>query len=549
MNASAATKEPEAKPEGHSEGGAERASIAGRAGIVGAGTLVSRVLGLGRDLVLAATFPRAATDLFFVAFTIPNALRQLLAEGALSSSFVPVLAKIEQNDGREAAERFYAKLRGAMWVILIVTCVVGVAAAPLLCELFAAGFHARPGAFERTVAITRAVFPYLLFMGLAALGAGALQVRKRFGIAAFAPALLNVGMIACALALAPVLAKHGVDPLYALAVGALIGGALQVAAQIPDLKRAGFVAPLRVDFRDPQLREVVRRIAPMTLGLMIYEVDLVLSRRFLSQAGEGANSWFYYAQRLCDFPQGIFSLALATATLPSLAKLAAAGDREEVAKTASHALRLALYVALPASALLVALAQPIVVATFARGQFDQASVDGTTAALVVQGLGVFVVASVRQLVPLYYALGDTRTPVIVSGVDLLAFIGIALATRGPWGHVGVSAAVTGSSIVQLALLAWLVKKPLPELRWSMVSRSALTCAIASIGAALAGYGAARLGAPLARVPGVGAMLQAGVAASVFLVAYVALCRVLRNEEQAELEAAFARRLRRRRAKA
>lgn len=526
----------------------ERKSIAGRAGVVGAGTLVSRVLGLGRDLVLAATFPRAATDLFFVAFTIPNALRQLLAEGALSSSFVPVLAKIEENDGKEAAARFYAKLRGAMWVILIVTCVVGVAAAPLLCELFAAGFHARPGAFERTVAITRAVFPYLLFMGLAALGAGALQVRKRFGIAAFAPALLNVGMIACALALAPVLAKQGVDPLYALAVGALIGGALQVAAQAPDLKRAGFVAPLRIDFRDPQLREVVRRIAPMTLGLMIYEVDLVLSRRFLSQAGEGANSWFYYAQRLCDFPQGIFSLALATATLPSLAKLAAKGDREEVAKTASHAMRLALYVALPASALLVALARPIVVATFARGQFDQASVDGTTAALIVQGLGVFVVASVRQLVPLYYALGDTRTPVIVSGIDLLAFIGIALATRGPWGHVGVSAAVTGSSIVQLAMLAWLVKKPLPELRWSMVSRSVVTCTLASIGAALAGWFAARLGAPLARVPGIGGLLPAGVGAGVFLVVYVALCRVLRNEEQAELEAAFGRRLRRSRSK-
>ncbi len=519
-------------------GAGERRAIAGRAGIVGAGTLVSRVLGLGRDLVLAAFFPRAATDLFFVAFTIPNALRQLLAEGALSSAFVPVLAKVEEEEGAERAEEFYARLRGVMWVVLALACVVGVAAAPLLCELFAAGFHARPGAFERTVAITRAVFPYLFFMGLAAIGAGALQTRKRFGVAAFAPALLNVAMIVCAIALAPVLARHGYDPLYALAIGALVGGALQVWAQLPDLRAAGFTARLSVNFRDPHIREVARRIAPMTLGLMIYEVDLVLSRRFLSQAGEGANSWFYYAQRLCDFPQGIFALALATATLPSLAKLVARGEREEVAATAAHAFRLALFVGLPASALLFALARPIVVAVFARGAFDAVSVDGTTAALMVQGLGVVFVAMVRQLVPLYYALGDTRTPVAISGVDLLAFIAIALLARGPLGHVGVSLAVTGSSLVQMGFLMVLLRKRLPELRWSMIGKSTLTAALASIAAGAAGYSAARA-APLSGLfPGV-------LGGLVFVAVYVAACRALGNEELAEISAGLSRRLRRR----
>jgi len=527
-------------------GQAERRAIAGRAGLVGAGTLVSRVLGLGRDLTLAAFFPRAATDLFFVAFTIPNALRQLLAEGALASAFVPVLAKVEEDEGEAAAERFYANLRGAMWIVLIGTCVVGVIAAPWLCELFAAGFHARPGAFERTVAITRAVFPYLLFMGLAALGAGALQTRKRFGVAAFAPALLNVAMIVCAIALAPVLARHGIDPLYSLAIGALVGGGLQVWAQMPDLRRAGFTARLGADFSDPRLRDVVRRIAPMTLGLMIYEVDLVLSRRFLSQAGEGANSWFYYAQRLCDFPQGIFSLALATATLPALAKLVAKGDREEVAKTAAHSFRLALWVGLPATALLVALARPIVVATFARGAFDQASIDGTTSALVVQGLGVVIVAMVRQLVPLYYALGDTRTPVLISGVDLLAFIAIALALRGPWGHVGVSAAVTGSSIVQMALLMMLLRMRLPELRWSSIGKSLVTASAAAIGAGFAGFAAAAAVRPLSTVRAVGGLVPALVGALVFAVVYLALGRVFGNEEQAELVSGLRRRLRRRR---
>jgi putative peptidoglycan lipid II flippase len=526
------------------ERGAERAAIAGRAGLVGAGTLVSRVLGLGRDLVLAAMFPRALTDLFFVAFTIPNALRQLLAEGALSSAFVPVLAKIETDEGPKEAAKFYARLRGLMWIVLIAACAIGVMAAPLLCELFAAGFHARPGAFERTVAVTRAVFPYLLFMGLAALGAGALQVRKKFGVAAFAPALLNVGMILGAVVLAPILVAHGTDPLYALAIGALVGGALQVWAQMPDLKRAGFTEPLAIDLKDPKLRLVLARIAPMTIGLMIYEIDLVLSRRFLSEAGEGANSWFYYAQRLCDFPQGIFSLALATATLPSLAKLVAKGDREEVARTFAHALRLALWVALPATAILVALARPLVIAFFARGKFDAASIDGTTAALIVQGLGVFVVAIVRQVVPLYYALGDTKTPVWISGVDLAAFVAIALLLRGPVGHVGVSAAVTGSSIVQMILLVIWVKKPLPELRASMVLPSAMKSALAAVVAGAVAFAVAWASRPLGHVRAIGGLLPALAGCSAFAVVYLAIGRAIGQEEQAQLVAGLRRRLRR-----
>jgi putative peptidoglycan lipid II flippase len=527
----------------------DRQSIAKRASVVGLGTLLSRALGLGRDLVLAALFPRAATDLFFVAFTIPNALRQLLAEGALSSSFVPVLAGLDAKDGKKVAEEFYAKLRGAMWIVLVLCTVAGFAAAPLLCELFAAGFHARAGAFEKTVGLTRAVFPYLLFMGLAALSAGALQTRRKFAVAAFAPALLNVSMIVAAFTLPPVLAARGIDPLYALAIGALVGGFLQVVAQIPALRRAGFTQKLRIDLKDPNVREVIRRIGPMTLGLMIYEIDLVLSRRFLSECGEGANSYFYYAQRLCDFPQGIFALALATATLPSLSALAAKGDRDELAKTAAHALRLALFVGLPATALLAALAKPLVIAAFARGAFDATSIDGTSRALVVQGLGVFAVALVRQLVPLFYALGNTRTPVLVSGLDLLAFIAIALTLRGPLGHVAISWAVTGSSIVQMLLLAWFLQKSLPELRLRAVLPSAMRTLVASVAAAAGAFGAAWVTARAPRVPFVSGLLPAMVGGVAFVVIFVIAGKLLGNEEQAQLTAGLARRLRRGRAKA
>jgi putative peptidoglycan lipid II flippase len=525
----------------------DRRAIAKRAGVVGLGTLLSRVLGLARDLVFAALFPRAATDLFFVAFTIPNALRQLLAEGALSASFVPVLAKVEAQRGPRAAEALYAKLRGAMWIVLVVTCVAGVAGAPWLCELFAAGFHARPGAFEKTVAITQVVFPYLLFMGLAALGAGALQTRRRFAVAAFAPGLLNVAMIGCALALPPLFLARGVDPIFALAAGALVGGLLQVVAQLPELRRAGFAGPLQFSLRDEDVREVVRRILPMTLGLMIYEVDLVLSRRFLSECGEGANSYFYYAQRLCDFPQGVFSLALATATLPSLSSLVAKGDRREVAKTAAHALRLALFVALPATALLVALARPIVIGAFARGAFDAASVDGTTRALVVQGLGVVLVAVVRQVVPVFYALGNTRTPVLISGLDLLAFVAIALTLRGPLGHVGVSWAVTGSSFVQMALLLVALHRALPDLHARDLALSAAKSTIASCLAAIAAFFAAAAAFGLPRLPYVGGLVPVIVGAVVFLAAFLVVGRAIGHDEQRQLVGAVMRRVRRSRA--
>lgn len=525
------------------EASRDRRAIAKRAGVVGVGTLASRALGLVRDLVLAAFFVRADTDLFFVAFTIPNALRQLLAEGALTSAFIPVLANVEEKEGPDAAATFYAKLRGAMWIVLVVFTVGGIAAAPLLCELFATGFHARPRAFERTVDLTRAVFPYLLCMGLAALAAGALQTRRKFAVAAFAPTLLNVAMIASAIALPTFFLARGLDPLYALAVGALVGGVLQVGVQAPAVRAAGFRKRISFDLRDPNVREVIRRVGPMTFGLMIYEIDLVLSRRFLSEAGEGANSYFYYAQRLCDFPQGIFALALATATLPSLSSLVARGDRNELARTAAHALRLALFVALPATTLLVSLAHPIVVAVFARGAFDATSVEGTSIALVVQGTGVFAVALVRQLVPMFYAMGNTRTPVIVSALDLCAFIAIALGLRGRFGHVAVSAAVSGSSIVQMALLALAMRRELPELHARDVLGSAMRSLFAAVAAGLAAFGVAWLVRGVS-IPVVGELVPAALGAAAFVVVFVLAARLVGSEEQAELAAAIRRRMRR-----
>lgn len=520
------------------EGKRERSRLVARAGVVGAGTLASRVLGLVRDMALAALFDRDATDAWWVAFTIPNALRSLLGEGAITSAVVPVLSEKLARDGDDAAKRFFARVRGASLVALVVVTVAGMLFARPLTELFAAGYHDRPGEFARTVELTRVVFPYILLMGTAALGMAALNANRRFAVAAFAPGLLNVALIAAAFA-APYLATG--DPVRALAYGALVGGVLQVIAQWPALRRIGYGGwPAFV--LDADVREVLRRIAPLTFGIGIYYVDLVLSRRFLSELGPGAQSYFSWAMRLCDFPQGIFVMALSTAALPSLSTLAAKGAKGELAKTWAHGMALAMFVAIPASAALVALGEPIVVALFQRGAFDANAAHETARALLWQGGAIWTVAVVRQTVPALYALGDTRTPVVVSALDLTAFIALAVGLRGPMGHVGISVAVAGSSAVQMVLLLVGLRWRLGTIEGGALARSAARSLGASLLGAVAGWGAARLlspegeaGALLRIVPGVAGM-------TAFTVVFLLAAWGMRAPELEDILGALRRRL-------
>jgi putative peptidoglycan lipid II flippase len=524
------------------EGRRERGRLVARAGVVGAGTLASRVLGLVRDMVLAAMFDRDATDAWWVAFTIPNALRSLLGEGAVTSAVVPVLSEKLAVDGDEAARRFFARVRGASLLALVVVTALGMVFARPLTELFAGGYHDRPGEFERTVELTRVVFPYIFFMGTAALGMAALNANRRFAVAAFAPALLNVALIAAAVA-APLFA--GGDPVRALAWGALAGGVLQVAAQWPALASIGY-AGRPVFALDDDVRKVLRRIAPLTFGIGIYYVDLVLSRRFLSGLGPGAQSYFSWAMRLCDFPQGIFVMALSTAALPSLSTLAAKGAKDELARTWAHGMGLALFVAIPASAALAVLGEPIVVALFQRGAFDAVAARETARALLWQGGAIWTVAAVRQTVPAFYAMGDTRTPVVVSGIDLCAFIGLAVGLRGPMGHVGISVAVAGSSAVQMVLLLAGLRRRMGTIAAPALARSAGRTVAATVVASVAGWGAAAVCGGWESQAGVLARTLPGVAGmAAFGLVFALAAWGLRSPELEEIGGAVARRLRRR----
>lgn len=533
--------------EGAGDEGKERDKLVGRAGIVGAGTLFSRVLGFGRDAVIAALFTRRETDAFWVALTIPNALRQLLAEGAVSSAVVPVLSDRLAKGGDQAGRAFFARARGASLAALVVVTALGVVFARELTWLFASGYGASDGGSKLalTADLTRAMFPYIFFMGTAALGMAALNAKRRFAVAAFAPALFNVGIIGAAFALRGPLAARGIDPSMALAVGVLAGGVLQVVAQLPALRAIGYVGRPVFDFSDPHVREMFRRIVPMTFGLGVYYVDLVLSRRFLSELGEGAQSWFSWASRLCDLPQGIFVMAISSATLPSLSTFAAKGQIDELVTTWAHGMRLAMFVAIPCSVALVVLGEPLVALLFERGHFDAEASHETARALAWQGGAIFTVAATRQLIPAFHALGDTRTPVVVSALDLAAFVALAMALRGPLRHVGISVAVAGSSAVQMLLLAIALRRKLGALRGAEILVSGARVLAASIIAALASGFLARIttglvpGATGRALPGLGSALLFG---AVFLVAAWGLGA----RELAELAAPVRRRIARRR---
>ncbi len=523
------------------EGRTEREQLVGRAGIIGAGTFLSRILGFGRDMAIFALFTRGQTDAFAVALTIPNTLRQLLAEGAVSSAVVPVLSERLAKGGDDAGRAFFARARGVSLLALAVVSLLGVVFAGPLTDLFAPGFHGVPGQFERTARLTRWMFPYLFFMGTAALGMAALNAKKKFAVAAFAPALLNVALIAAAFALRGPLEARGVDPVLALAIGVLLGGALQVVAQYPALAAIGYWGRPIFDLRDPYVREMLRRIVPITLGLGIYYVDLTLSRRFLSDLGEGAQSYFFLASRVCDFPQGIFVMALSTAALPSLATFAAKGNMDELAKTWAHGMRLSMFVALPCSAAMIVLSEPVLVLLFQRGHFDAFSAHQTARALAWQGGAIFTVAAVRQLVPVFHALGDTRTPVVVSALDLIVFIVLALSLRGSFGHVGISIAVAGSSAVQMVLLFLCLVRRLGTNRMSELASSTARILAASMVASVGGWGSARIlsggGGTIARsLPGL-------VGAMVFGVIYFTVAWGLGSRELGELAAPVRRRLR------
>jgi putative peptidoglycan lipid II flippase len=413
----------------------ENRQIARAAGLVGFFTLISRVAGLVRESVVAYYFGAGlAADAFFVAFRLPNLLRRFVAEGAMSTAFIPVFTDYLTNRTREEAIRAASALATLMAIGLAILTIVGVVFAPFWTALFAPGFVEEAGKFALTVRLTRLVFPYIFLVSLVALTSGILNSLRHFAAPAMSPIFLNLAMIAAAFLLCPRLAV----PIEGLAYGVLIGGVLQLALQIPPLLRHGVRILPCWQPRHEAVGRALGLMAPMVFGTAVYQINIMVDTTLASVLPSGSVSYLWYADRVFEFPLGIFAVALGTAVLPSFAAQAARGAYDELRHSLAFSIRLNNFIALPAAVGIMTLATPIISVLFQRGAFGFDQVVLTAQALSAFALGLWSVSMVRLLVPAFYALNDTRTPVVTAAVAFVANCCCSVLVMGPVAATGES---------------------------------------------------------------------------------------------------------------
>ena len=392
--------------------------------IVGAFTLLSRVTGLLRDMVYSRMFGAGLLmDAFLVAFKIPNFMRRLFAEGAFSQAFVPVVSEYKVQRPHEEVRELVAGAMGTMaWFLSVVT-VIGVIAAPILVMLFAPGFKADGSRFDLTVDMLRWTFPYILFVSMASLAAGVLNSYGKFAVPATTSTLMNVIMIVFAAWVAP----HFAQPGIALAIGVFVSGVVQLAFQLPFMLKLGLLRRPRWNWGHAGVRKIGRLMLPAIFGSSVSQVALLLDTLIASFLATGSIAWLYYADRLVEFPLGVFSIALATVILPGLAAHHSAQSPQRFADTLDWAVRLTTIVVLPATVALIILAGPLTVTIFHYGKFDEQDVRMATLALMAYSLGLFGFSMVKVLAPGFFARQDTKTPVRIGVQSLGLSMGLNVA--------------------------------------------------------------------------------------------------------------------------
>ncbi len=419
-------------------------------------TLASRVTGLVREQLIAATFGASAvTDAFNVAFRIPNLLRRLFAEGAFSQAFVPILAASREEVGDDATQLLIDSVASILaWTVLL-TCVVGTVGAPLLVWLIGSGL----AEFDLAARLTRWMFPYIGFMSMVALSAAILNTWKRFAVPALTPVLLNLAVIAAAWWGAPAFVSWGLQPIEALAGGVMLGGLLQAAIQIPALRALGRLprlalgaAALRQAWRHPGVKRVLSRMAPALLGVSVAQISLLINTQIASHVGVGAVSWLTYADRLMEFPTGLLGVALGVVLLPQLASAQARQDSADYSGMLDWGLRLLVLLALPCAVALLVFPGPLIAVIFHYGQFQPQDVVQTTRALMGYGVGLMGLVGVKVLAPGFYARQDVRTPVRIAIVVLVATQAMNVVLV-PWlGHAGLALSIGIGALVNAGWL-------------------------------------------------------------------------------------------------
>ena len=413
-------------------------------------TLLSRILGLIRDVIVARTFGvSSGTDAFFVAFRLPNLLRRIFAEGAFAQAFVPILSEYRNSRSAQDTKAFVDHVATLLALVLVLVTIVGILAAPVIVYVSAPGFAATPEKFQTTVELLRITFPYILFISLASFAGGILNTWSRFSVPAFTPVLLNVSFIAFALWLAP----YFDPPIKALAWGVFFGGVLQLGFLLPFLSRIGMLPRLRAKFSDPGVWRLLRLMGPAIFGVSVGQISLLISTIFASFLVSGSVTWLYYADRLMELPTGLLGVALGTILLPSLSRSFAQKSQAEYSQLLDWGLRLTFLLALPCAAALALLAVPLVATLFHHGAFEAFDVDMTRRALVAYSIGLLGLINVKVLAPGFYARQDIRTPVKIGVVTLVAtqLMNLLFLQLGG-GHAGLALAISLGACVNASLL-------------------------------------------------------------------------------------------------
>jgi putative peptidoglycan lipid II flippase len=423
-------------------------------------TLASRITGLVRELLVAAMFGASAmTDAFNVAFRIPNLFRRILGEGAFSQAFVPVLATTKAQHGDEATHLLVDRVATLLAWVLVVLCAAGVILAPLLVWGMASGLQKDPEGYRVTVVMTRFMFPYIGFMSLVAMASGVLNTWKRFAVSAATPVLLNLAMIAAAWLLAPWLQTQGWPPIYAMAMGVMLGGVLQLAVQIPALKSLGMLPRIgltwqavRLAAADPETRRIGSLMLPALLGVGVAQISLVINTQIASHLPTGSVSWLTYADRLMEFPTAILGVALGVVLMPQLAGAKAAGDADQYSSLLDWGLRIVVLLAVPCSLGLLTFAKPIVAVLYHYGAFSALDVQQTTYALMGWGAGLVGIVAIKVLAPGYYASQDIKTPVRIAVVVLIITQLLNVALVPVFKQAGLSLSISLGAMVNAAWL-------------------------------------------------------------------------------------------------
>lgn len=437
-------------------------------------TLVSRITGLVRELLIASTFGASAmTDAFNVAFRIPNLFRRLFAEGAFSQAFVPVLAASKTQNGETETKLLIDRVASLLTAILLLTCVLGVAAAPALVWAMASGLKQDPRGFEAAVFMTRWMFPYIGFMSLVALSSGVLNTWRKFAVPAATPVLLNVAMIGAAWLGAPWFKAHGIEPIYALGGGVMLGGILQLAVQVPALLRLGLLPKIRLSpgalkqaWGDQATKNIAKLMVPALLGVSVAQISLLINTQIASHLAPGSVSWLTYADRLMEFPTALLGVAIGVVLMPQLSAAKAAGDADRYSAMLDWGLRIVVLLAMPCAVALLTFAQPLVATLYHYGAFTERDVQQTTTALMGYGAGLLGLVAIKVLGPGFYASQDIRTPVRIAIVVLVITQLLNLAFVPVLQHAGLALAIgIGALINATWLLVGLIQrgsyKPLP----------------------------------------------------------------------------------------